>query len=133
MKPRHLPACAAPFGTARGLVLRRPLRLGNVVAAAIAVSCQGCPDDKPYTPYTLGSGSPSGSAAAPTASAVASRAPGFVAVEATGPEGDGSSFALGDGPRVRAPAGRRFALALARDVDRDGAPDLLAWAVPAER
>lgn len=103
------------------------------------LGCEGCPDRKPYTPYTitdrpaLGDAGPDASSDSPgegaDAGLDAAAAPAFVPIPAQSAEGDGSSWSFG-APQisVNAPAGRQFSLALALDADGDSTQDLIAWA-----
>lgn len=105
----------------------------------LVLGCDGCPDRKPYTPYTI-TGKPSASdagdadaqaaqAADVDAGADAAAPPSFAVVNAEHAEGDGSSWTFGD-PKttVNAPAGRQFSLGFVLDADGDGSTDLIAWA-----
>ncbi len=106
----------------------------GVLAFSLSVTaCDSCGSKKPYTPFTLGSGT----AAAPAA-VVSSAAPP-PAASAAGPfEGrkeelappEAARWALGD--RVlEAPQGRLFTRAVRADFDGDGKEDVAAWTVPA--
>ncbi|MDC0679929.1 hypothetical protein [Sorangium atrum] len=107
-----------------------------------AAGCDGCPSSRPYTPYTLGSATPSGSppplsgvgpgaaSAGPEADAGApdAAAPRFAVVPSVpAPEG-GKQWPLEGGAVAAAPTGRTFETGLLLDVDGDGARDLVAWA-----
>ncbi|EYF00071.1 hypothetical protein [Chondromyces apiculatus] len=128
----------------------------SFVAPLIAVAgCDGCRNDRPYTPYTLDATAPSSSssssasspAAPPSAGATASPAgigagdgspPGpdagadggaFTAVQVgTAPPEGGKRWPLDGGRIAEAPAGRSLETGLVVDADGDGARDLLAWA-----
>ncbi|XXY44580.1 hypothetical protein WME91_31715 [Sorangium sp. So ce269] len=106
-----------------------------------ATSCDGCPSSKPYTPYTLGSATPSGSPpplsgvapgaadAGPEAGAPdAAAPPRFAVVPSVPAPAGGKQWPLEGGAVVAAPTGRTFETGLLLDADGDGARDLVVWA-----
>ncbi|XYH98094.1 hypothetical protein ACMHYB_61870 [Sorangium sp. So ce1128] len=106
-----------------------------------ATGCDGCPSSKPYTPYTLGSATPSGSPpplggvapgavdAGPEAGAPdAAAPPRFAVVPSVPAPAGGKQWSLEGGAVVAAPTGRTFETGLLLDVDGDGARDLVVWA-----
>lgn len=98
-----------------------------VVAASASAGCHGCKDEKPYVPFTVGSGS-SGSAspsAAPVDSAETASS-GFAVVNGVAPSGDPRKFELGSAT-VSPRAGRVFKRGLVFEADGDQADDLFAW------
>ncbi|AKT44180.1 hypothetical protein [Chondromyces crocatus] len=137
----------------------RPMRLHPryLLPLALIAGCDGCRNEHPYTPYTLGSSDPSNAASAPQASASPTAAPtgraetkphpgadagildggadgggllvgtGPLLVGTPPPDGGGKRWTI-EGDRVaEAPAGRSFETGLVFDADGDGARDLVAW------
>src|SRR5687768_4478993 len=94
---------------------------------ALAGACDGCPGNKPFTPYTL-DGSTSATPPAPTAvdvsdagaGADADAGPRFTIVPSVKAPGDGRDWALPGGKIVPAPAGRAWQQGLVADLEGDG-------------
>jgi hypothetical protein len=93
-----------------------------------ALACQGCKEDHPYVPYTIGGEE----AAAPTAASSHSSAPleeeasaPFTQLGATGAPPGSKSWTL-DGLKLEAPPGTVFVLGLTGDLSGDGSVDALA-------
>ncbi len=123
----------------RGFRLRTPPSL-LPLPLIFVLGCEGCPDRKPYTPYTItdkpsassdagsdaGPPSQESDSGSPDAPAVA---PPFAPIPAKTADGDGSSWTFGEPAlTVKAPAGRQFSLGLVIDADGDAVQDLIAWA-----
>jgi len=100
------------------------------LAALAPSACQGCREDHPYVPYTIGvvdpksSAAPSGLEPAPSGSAEEAGAAFAQQAAAVAPP-ESKTWTL-DGLALAAPEGTFFQLGLARDLDGDGAVDVLA-------
>ena len=139
MRDKSLPSARRRPALARVLTRIGP-RAALLALAFPTAACDGCHDNKPYTPYTLSdvpSARPSAQPATSGASSAVSidaGAPldagaqtGFAPVKGAAPPGDGRTFPLEGGAPIEAPAGRAFATGLGADLDGDGHPDLMAW------
>jgi hypothetical protein len=96
--------------------------------------CNGCGEDKPYTPFVVGSITtsssawPSESVAEP--SEVDAGPPAFKVRPAVAAPAGATKWAF-DGKDLVAPTGRAFTHAIAGDFDADGTNEVVAWTVPA--
>ncbi|MGE0327511.1 MAG: hypothetical protein AB7K71_06945 [Polyangiaceae bacterium] len=113
----------------------RPRLIGAVALCGALVGCNGCNEDPPYTPFTVGSSSAS-AVAADTASAAPDVAPssepmpeppfkGKAALKAP-PQATKWKVA---GMDISAPDGQVFEQALEADFDGDEKADAVAWSV----
>ncbi len=97
------------------------------------VGCDGCGKDKPYTPFSVGSGVAS---AAPVASTTDgepdARAPAKFVVQRAVPAPPRATRWSFDGRPLSAPSDRVFEQALAADFDGDGQREAVAWTLPAQ-
>jgi hypothetical protein len=96
--------------------------------------CRGCGEDKPYTPFIVGStvelASAAPSASAPDADEQDAGPPKFVARPALQAPAAAKTWVL-DGKEMKAPEGRVFSSGLFADFDGDGQSEIVAWTVPA--
>jgi hypothetical protein len=96
--------------------------------------CKGCGEDKPYTPFIVGStvelASAAPSASAPDADEPDAGPPKFVARPALRAPTAAKTWSL-DGKEMKAPEGRVFQSGLFADFDGDGQSEIVAWTVPA--
>jgi hypothetical protein len=106
--------------------------LAIALAPALAVGCDGCHKEKPYTPFGVVSALPSASVAAADAAvdedAGASDAPRFVARPAITAPAGATRWML-DGRDLDAPAGRVFERGLVADFDGDDKNEIVAFTV----
>lgn len=113
-------------------VARTSLFLVGLVAGV--GGCRGCGEDKPYTPFIVGSAIESASAE-PSASAadgveLDAGPPKFVVRPALAAPANAKSWTL-DGKALTAPENRVFQSGLFADFDGDGQTEIVAWTVPA--
>ncbi len=114
-------------------MLSRRFEWFALVAALSLGACNGCRDDKPYTPFTVSSGMESPDAAA-SASVASSAEPDAGSLFQARPAITAPAAATRwtfDGRDLVAPAGRAFERAIAADFDGDGQNEIVAWTVPA--
>ena len=105
----------------------RATQVAALVTSLGAGSCDSCSDDRPYTPFTVGSSlAPPSSSASATADAAP--AP-FVMIRALSAPPDATRWRLGD-LEIGAPDGEAFSQGLSADIDLDGRADAVAWVVP---
>lgn len=105
---------------------------GCLLVLALVTACQGCRDEKPYTPFGVASALPP----PPTASAAATEAPSaappakIAAKKALLAPADAQRWTVA-GRDIESPPGRRFEQAIDADFDADGQPDIAAWTIAA--
>lgn len=140
--PAATPARRVPYAARAHDRRRAPapatVRASTALPALLALAgCDGCPGDKPFTPYTLDASTsaapPATTGSGPTdagsnADAEADAGPRFAAVQAVRAPGDGRDWALPGGKVAPAPPGRAWEWGLVTDLDGDATEDLLAWA-----
>ncbi len=109
--------------------------LTAVVVATLGLSgCNGCSEDKPYTPFGVASDSSAsgGASSAPSASDSAAAPKRFASrASETAPKG-AKKWQLA-GVEISAPAGTQFERGLAADFDLDSKLDRVAWVTPVKR
>jgi hypothetical protein len=156
--PQGLAQAVVPHRAAQAASPRRPLRSDSgapsarcvkemarnrsvrpfwllFVAGCAASACDGCEQDRPYTPFGVASSiAPTPTAASASASASASAQAGSQAVQfvpraAREAPARTTRWSL-DGVSLVAPQGRRIALALVADFDETQGPDAVLWTVP---
>jgi hypothetical protein len=100
--------------------------LAALPVALVTSACQGCRDEHPYVPYTIGDLEPKAPLAADAqVPQLTDEAGSFVQQGASVAPPDARAWTLG-GLKLEAPEGTTFQLGLAKDLDGDGAVDALA-------
>jgi hypothetical protein len=106
--------------------VRAKLAIASSGAAVVLSACQGCRENHPYVPYSIGELEPKG---IPLGDAqvtpVADEAGAFAQQAAAVAPPDSKEWTLG-GLALVAPEGTTFQLGLVRDLDGDGSVDALA-------
>lgn len=115
------------------VVVTRARSATTLLAAALALSgCKGCKNDHPYVPYAIGDAGDEAADAGPAATVEEADAGQFAETPAEEAPPGATQWTLG-GVSVTAPAGQVFALGLAKDLDGDGATDVVAIVRAAEK
>jgi len=108
------------------MALMAPIRSLAFASVFALVGCKGCKNEHPYVPYSIGGdGGAEGVGDKPTLTVAGDDGGAFQEQPAEKAPANTTEWALG-GVSVRAPAGSVFELGLARDLDGDGATDVVA-------
>lgn len=117
---------------------RTALGLAVATSSALLASCQGCEEERPYTPFTVSvpeaATTDAEAAAGPDAAsspAAEADAGSFVRQKSVKAPPGARSWQL-EGRDLQAPDGRVFERALLADFDADGEPEAVAWLAPAD-
>src|SRR5690606_12139699 len=136
-------ASAGVQGTLRAVKIaphlaRTALGLAVATSSALLASCQGCEEERPYTPFTVSvpeaATTDAEAAAGPDAAsspAAEADAGSFVRQKSVKAPPGARSWQL-EGRDLQAPDGRVFERALLADFDADGEPEAVAWLAPAD-
>ncbi len=107
-------------------------RLLLLTIALMLGGCRGCKNDHPYVPYAIGDGAPDDADTSKLVVASDDDGGAFLEQPAEKAPANATQWQIG-GLKVDAPTGSVFELGLAKDLDGDGAADVIAITRAAEK